>query len=219
MSRSRRSPRLLFVLFLAAMVTVIVVGASGNVYEPGARSLHTEWTGAGYELSFPGVLFPEEAAWKLQVEVARTADASFREEEKLRFNGLRAAQPQASGSILPGEPEQWVSVPAGPRLGVRVGQTSAALPSVGLTVEGERSGLWFTLLEVRDDRGRPLLPWRGLEEVREFPRASGHPDTCQFEMPLKGIYKDTKSLDVTLAVTETRRLEFVAAPSRPGVRN
>lgn len=176
--------------------------ATGNVLSSEYDAL-TRRGGKQYYY-FPGGLSPREAAWKLRVELSRTALARFTPAESWTVRGV--AVPGPSSATRSGE---VVS-----RNGVRVRFLELAgtdrvwyKPRVRLQVEGHMGDLRLTV-GAQDQNGRLYAGYGittyGRQQLRNR----------QYDYFLN-LPPDARVVDLTFALHRSRYVEFLARPALP----
>ncbi len=183
-------------------VGVTLSDATGNVLSFEDEALIRR--GNEQSLYFRGALSLREAAWKLRVELSRTATASFSPEESWTVRGV--AVPAARQSTPSGEVVT--------RKGVRVRFLELAgtdrawyKPRVRLTVEGRMDDLRLTV-RARDQKGRVYAGYGTSTHGRQQLRKT----RCDYFLNLP---PDARVLDLTFAVHRSRYVEFLARPTPP----
>ncbi|HEX4644154.1 MAG TPA: hypothetical protein VH598_00940, partial [Verrucomicrobiae bacterium] len=156
---------------------------------------------------FGGALWLEEPAWKLQVELSRTAD--FPPEELWLVKGVPVPADGESSEVhaktnMYGAGLEFLSL-SSPNAVV---PNNIAMPghyNLHAEVVSEAGIAHLTLVAVKDDQGREVRATDyltfGPNDFHVIPRCIG-----------LDILKDAKSLDVTFAFSESVKVEFLAKP-------
>jgi hypothetical protein len=187
----------------------------GNIVAPGAPYLNPRRQGATTKMSFMGNLLPEEDTWKLRVELARAPTATFGASELWTVRNVpiprrtesfaspsRPFERRLDGGMLTVSSIRWDS------MGPPYAEVDMELEAIDIP------DLWISLVRAVDDRGRAISLPRTPETFSYFGWTS--PIQTQFRLPLL-ITKQTRTVDLTLAVQRTRFVELLATPNRPPV--
>ena len=190
---------------------ISVSNAAGEVRPGGTYG--SRWERGEHKVDFEGALWLEEAAWKLDVDFARTED--FPTDELWFIKGTRVPR---HGDLEAMRVVTNLHFAELEFLGVSGAKTvlpadyAAIRPhaNVHLRTPHPLNGVRVALVEVRDDQGRKL------ETKGSTARASmgGRGNTPREILHGFGVEipEDAKTLDITLAATRVRRVEFLARP-------
>ena len=156
--------------------------------------------------SMLGALWPGEPAWDLRVELSRTN--GFRPEELLTLSNIPVPQPNELIELRDTHLVNGLDLEVTAIAGV---DAELAQPhkwyrqkekmNLALTVHGERDDKRITLVNVRDDQGRPV-------PIDDRAAAHGARESVFAFQPLP----DARSLNITIAVHQSRFVEFRAKP-------
>jgi hypothetical protein len=185
--------------------------ASGEQIEPGnARSTSDTLE---QEYAFTGALWPDEPAWKLKVEITRSA--SYPAEELWTIKGVpvpkvgEVTEVNAKTNIY-GAQIEFTGV-SGPDARLPL-DWQGRMPYANIHARSPipMSDTYLKLVEVRDDQGRKIAQ-RGMHSSSS---TSGRGATLResnhgFGIEIPG---DSKTLDITFAFTRSRYVEFLAKP-------
>ncbi|MFN3650205.1 MAG: hypothetical protein ACK47B_11555 [Armatimonadota bacterium] len=181
-------------------VGITVSDATGNVLSPWDGFIVRR--GKAQELQFAAALSPRESAWKLRVELCRTARARFAPQETWTVQGLR----------VPARNEVISSTATTRLLGTQIqiqeltGPDNAWLkPRVRVQVRNPRKGYRLTL-RATDEHGRTFAGYGTSSSARQ--QLGGM--QCDFFLNLP---PDSRTLDLTLALSRSRFLELLARPA------
>jgi hypothetical protein len=155
------------------------------------------------------VPWPDEAAWKLRVEVCRAG--AFRSAELWTFRSLPAPRAGKTVRHIKGTTRGGITLSVQSLHHYRppgelVRKLIKPFPSAGVRLRtwGLSDDMRVSLIRATDDRGRVLATsrygYRGEDGEHSF----------NYQLPA-----DAKTLDLTFAVQKPRFVEFLAAPTRP----
>ena len=170
-----------------------------------------QWSEGKHTADMWGGLWLEEPVWKLDVAVARTA--GFPAEELWGINGVRVPQP---GEMVEHRVESNLFAVKLEFLGVSglknlpVTQVAPSYAVVHVRTQYPLDGLRVVLVEVRDDRGRTAQP-HGLTNTVGTGGGGNTPKESLTGFRVE-IPEGAKSLNITLAATPIRHVEFLAKP-------
>jgi RNA polymerase sigma factor (sigma-70 family) len=173
------------------------------------------WTGDEDEprlhTSMVGALWANEPAWDLRVELSRTND--FRPEELIAVSDIPVPRPDETRGIhhmyLVNGVDLEAAAIAGAKAELSQGHKwlrNEGMMNFAVTIHGERGGKRVSMVNVRDDQGRavPFL---------DRSSNSGRERVFGFQPQ-----PDARSLTFTLAVHESRFVEFRARPEQISLR-
>ena len=170
-----------------------------------------QWSEGKYNADMWGGLWLEEPAWKLDVDLARTT--SFPAEDLWSIKGVRVPQP---GEMVEHRGETNLHSVKLEFLGVSglknfpATQVTPLYAVVHVRTQYPLDRLRVMLVEVRDDRGRTAWP-RGLTNTIGTGAGGNTPKESLTGFRVE-IPEGAKSLDITLAATPIRHVEFLAKP-------
>lgn len=181
-------------------VDVAYIDATGNVYDR-HRYGFTRPAGQATRLHWSGVLPYDEDAWKVRVELARTAASRFRPAELWTVSGIPVPDWGKTSDL-------WSHTATLDGVKMRLRSLERATPSkLSVFLETDLPGHELTLVRLVDDRGREVLrrpEWN-------FPnRTTLGWSTYEFAFDIRG---GAKTLTATLAFHKTRFVEFLAKPT------
>lgn len=191
---------------------IIAGAASGETRLPGGQSM--TWRRDKNVFSFSGALWPEERAWRLSVEVRRTAHYPVSELWSINCVSVpesKQVNMTYAATNIYGEEVEFLGLSA----------PKAKLPADWTAVGGEANlhvrtqypllNTRLAIVDVRDDQGRQV-------EFGSFARNDNtasrgatlrQTDYAFAVKPLPG----TKALSATFAFTKSRTVEFLAKPA------
>jgi len=188
--------------------------ATGNVLKAWYGSIPLEVQGfpppqlnewAAYSQSFEGTLWPDEAAWRLKLELKHAS--GFGPEEIVTFknvpvpamgttNNTPISKNAGGIQIVLTRFVRWPETMMNPRGG---GQMASYI-----TVElpGKPKGVALDFLSMKADAGKP-------EKY-----GSSEPDIFSYTVGVKSIPANAKTMDFTFVVQKTRAVEFLVKPPK-----
>jgi hypothetical protein len=185
--------------------------AAGEVRPGGSYGSH--WLRGEHKLDFPSALWPEEPAWKLLVDFARTED--FPSDDLWIIKDVKIP---LRGELM--EARAVTNLHHAELEFLGVSGAKAKLPdgyagirpngNIHLRTPHPMDGLRIVLVEARDDQGRKLEA-KGSTARASMGGRGNTPREMQHGFAVE-IPRDAKSLDITFAVTRVRRIEFLAKP-------
>lgn len=170
-----------------------------------------QWSEGKHTADMWGGLWLEEPAWKLDVDFARTA--GFPAEDLWGIQGVRVPQP---GEMVEHRGETNLHSVRLEFLGVSglknfpATQVTPLYAVVHVRTQYPLDRLRVMLVEVRDDRGRTAQP-HGLTNTIGTGSGGNTPKESLTGFRVE-IPEGAKSLDITLAATPIRHVEFLAKP-------
>jgi hypothetical protein len=190
---------------------IAVVSAAGEIRTGG--SYGSLWRHGEHQLHFEGGLWLEEPAWKIGVDFARTAN--FPANELWALKGVHVPPP---GEVVNVRIVTNLHHAELEFLGVS--GSNANLPedyagirphaNIHVRTPHPMDGLRVVLVEVQDDQGRKLET-NGSTTRTSMGGRGNTPKEMLHGFAIQ-IPPDARSLDVTLAVTQVRHVEFFAKP-------
>jgi RNA polymerase sigma factor (sigma-70 family) len=192
-----------------AALSLQVSDATGNQWK---QNDFVSWPGDETEprlhTSMVGALWASEPAWDLRVELSRTND--FQPEELLTLSNIPVPQPEESLALQDTHFVNGLDLEVAAIAGAKAELTqphqrfrNEGKMNLALTMHGERGHKRISLVSVQDDQGRPV-PFEG------------RPSTYERREWVFGFQSrpDARSLSFTLAVHESRFVEFRAKPKQ-----
>ena len=186
-----------------------VSDATGNRWK---QSDFVSWPGDEAEprlhTSMVGALWASEPAWDLRVELSRTND--FLPEELVTLSNIPVPQPEEMLALHDTHFVNGLDLEVAAIAGTKAELTqphkwfrNEGKMNLALTMHGERGHKRISLVSVRDDRGRPV-PFED------------RPSTYERREWVFGFQSqpDARSLNFTVAVHESRFVEFRAKPQQ-----
>jgi len=192
-----------------AVTQIRARGATGETRSGNHQTV--QWWEGRHRADMWGGLWLEEPAWKLEVDVARTAD--FPAEDLWGIKEVRLPQP---GEIVEHRVETNLHAVKLEFLGVsglkdsRGTQVTPSYAVIHVRTQYPLDGLHVLLVQVRDDRGRPAAA-HGLTNSIGTGSGGNTPKESLTGFRVE-IPEGAKSLDITLAATPIRHVEFLAKP-------
>ena len=180
-------------------IDVAFIDATGNVY-PRKRYGTTEHKGNLSRLWAPWMLPYDEDAWKVRVELARTAAAKFQADEVWTVKNIPVPD---WGKTIELADKQTVH-----GIGLKAQGIRRATPSaLSVFVDHDVAGYEMSLVRLVDDRGRDVVRH---EDWDHPTRTSLGWDRFEFAFDIRG---GAKTLTATLAFHQTRFVELLARPT------
>lgn len=170
-----------------------------------------QWSEGQHAADMWGGLWLEEPAWKLDVDFARTA--SFPVEDLWGIQGVRVPEP---GEMMEHRVETNLHAVKLEFMGVSglkklpTAQVTPAYAVVHVRTQYPLDGLRVLLVAVRDDRGRLAQPHGSTNSISTG--AGGNTPKESLTGFRVEIPDGAKSLDITLAATPIRHVQFLAKP-------
>jgi hypothetical protein len=189
---------------------ISVANAAGEIRPSG--SYGSSWEHGEHKVDFDGALWLE-AAWQLKVDFARTGD--FPADELWFIKGVSVPRP---GELAQARVVTNLHLVELEFLGVSGSEANLTEDYAGILAHSNihmrtphpMDGLRLVLVEVRDDQGGKLAAKGSTSRTSMGGRGNTPRDMLHgfgVEIP-----EDAKTLDITLAVTRVRSVEFLAKP-------
>jgi hypothetical protein len=180
------------------VANVLMHDATGN--ELASKSASTSSANGVILFSFNPYLWPEET-WRLNVWAKRTAKARFTPEEQFDFLGVplpAEGQTRLLERVIRRNEREVRLESIDHQSAGRNSQITVTVPNLG-------EGLYLDLIEVIDDRGRPLSQagW-----------SMSHDNPGEARFAIHEIPHDAQTIDVRLAVHQGRPFVFQIRPER-----